>query len=128
MKVKLKNLLQADSAITNLTQQDALPAKYQWRISSLIEVISDYQKVHQKTMKKYSTINEKGEEIVESLKIIELTKELEALQEEEKEIDFEPIDINDLLLEKNEKGEPVIKMTAQDYINFKPFYMGTPNF
>lgn len=128
MEVTLKELLVADSSIAKLMEQTDLPAKFQWRLAPLIEILREYQELHNKMVDANANIDSEGKAVLKVECKDKVMADLEELQNEKKEIDFTLMDINELLAQKDENGEPVVKITAVDYINLKPFITGTPNF
>ena len=121
MKVKLKELVQADKSLSALIEQKDVPAKFQWRLATLVEAIRNYQELHDKIVKDHYAVNDDGKLVVKKESVEQVQSEINELLEEEVEINYEAIDINEIMNKKDETGEPLVKINAIDFINLRPF-------
>ena len=136
MKVTVGELVATEKSLTTLISQPKLPAKYQWRLVPIVEELKRYADQHNKLIQKYAKPEERSDAagnkvqlmIVPVDKAPAYNKELDGLKNETLELKYEPIDVEDLQKEKDENKEPVIKLSAIDYVTLRPLVTGEPKF
>lgn len=141
METTLKDLKIAENSIHKLIKQGGnLTAKYHYRLSFLLKEINNFdierdrlakelrEKWEDKIPKKIIGGGKENKNEIPEKAINELNEQLQELAEEKIEIRFIKLDVNELIRKKDESGEPLLKIDADDWMTLSPFLDGEPIF
>lgn len=129
MLIELGKIVKAEKSIMELQRnRAALPGHYQYRISFLIKEIIIYKENGDDLIKEFGEKDKAGNYFAKGLAANKVNEKLAEMRKEKIEVRFIPLDVKELFKKKDENGDSVVVLNAEDWIALEPFIDGEPEF